>query len=160
MSKFWSGEQIPPSGPERTAWFWSGFKSTASINFLTTPVGEWDSDQHYRMPKPKRVDNRPRKTDRKNKPYRVPVYEWESETGHHWMDEAACAETNLLAFTPTGVREYKKNQAWAPFCNSCPVAKQCLQYGRESGSQGVWGGVFIDDRGDETNVDGAPLQSE
>ncbi len=150
--KFWDGDTIPPSGPERAAWFRQGFKSTASLNFLDTPVGEWDSDKHYAMPK-KQKDNRPRKTDKKKAPYRVASAEWESNTGIAWMGEAACADTGFQTFLPIDLRHYKNDQAWRPFCDSCPVAKQCLQYGRESGSQGVWGGVYIDSHMRENDIE-------
>lgn len=156
--------EMPPSGPERKAWFWSGFKSSASVSFLKTPVGAW-----FNPPTQVVTDDPPwlakRKAERAAKqagknPYRVPVYEWETTVPvSDWMDEAACGETKLESFFPSGVREYRKNQSWRPFCDSCPVAKQCLQFGRESSSIGVYGGVFLDERRDEYDVEREELQS-
>lgn len=32
---------------------------------------------------------------------------------------------------------------WEPFCGPCPVRDQCLSFGRQSGSEGVWGGKLL-----------------
>lgn len=75
-----------------------------------------------------------------------------------WMDHPykgcsprALAEEGLdpnvfFPETPEEVQEAR----WEPVCGPCPVRDQCLAYGRETPSGGVWGGVFIPMRDEAT----------
>lgn len=133
--KFWGYD--PFDGMTMREWFWSGYSKDASVQFLRQPV------RHQRA-EPKAI---------KPSKYRKDRNDWERTDTLDWQDEAACADTNLYAFTPPSQKDYTKNQAWRPFCDGCPVAKQCLQFGRESDSQGLWGGVYLDGRGGEYDVE-------
>jgi WhiB family redox-sensing transcriptional regulator len=37
-----------------------------------------------------------------------------------------------------GIRQAKQ------LCSTCPVSNKCLEYGKETGSSGVWGGITLD----------------
>lgn len=60
-----------------------------------------------------------------------------------WQDLALCAgmETNLW------FDEYEADEFVArttdEACLSCPVMKQCLEFGIDNGESGVWGGVYL-----------------
>lgn len=139
----------PFRGMSMREWFWSGYSSSASVVFLRQPVRDL-KEQEQEEPKWLRERKAKRAATRT---YRKDRNEWERSAPLAWQDEAACAGTNLYAFTPPSQKDYTKNQAWRPFCDGCPVAKQCLQFGRESDSQGLWGGVYLDGRGGEYDVE-------
>lgn len=67
--------------------------------------------------------------------------EWDSITGTAWMKNAACKSNPSAehAFIYGGAKV--RNQAIETFCGNCPVREQCLNFGMESMSEGVWGGV-------------------
>jgi|SRR5215217_251894 hypothetical protein len=60
-----------------------------------------------------------------------------------WHDVAACKGYTLNDFFD----EYEKGGATAravdELCISCPVQKECYEKGVESGSSGVWGGLYL-----------------
>lgn len=64
-----------------------------------------------------------------------------------WRDLASC---NGIDSDSTGIffEEYETDPVVARetdvFCLSCPVARQCFQYGKETKSEGVWGGVYLE----------------
>jgi len=74
-----------------------------------------------------------------------------------WWELAACHIKNKPAdpksrrllteadlevlFFPNGLGEINR-QAWKPICDNCPVRLQCGEWGKLSGSSGVWGGEF------------------
>lgn len=64
-----------------------------------------------------------------------------------WRDLASC---NGIGpdFTSIFFEDYETDQVVARetdvFCLSCPVAKQCFRYGRETKSDGVWGGAYLE----------------
>jgi len=140
MGRKLGDDAIPPSGPDRLDWFWNGWKSSASVAFLNTPVGMWDN-LPVGQSKPAAIKPGAEKND------------WVSSIDTAWRDQAACDGTDLYGFMPLSKREYVQNQSWRPFCDSCPVAKQCLQTGREPGAHGVWGGVFFDRKGKEWDIE-------
>jgi len=62
-----------------------------------------------------------------------------------WVSEALCAGSDTELFFD----KYEDDQSIAMdidrLCLSCPVAKQCFEYGVQTESYGVWGGVFLND---------------
>jgi len=68
-----------------------------------------------------------------------------------WYKDAEC----LGMDTDTFFEKYEYDAGMATaidnICLDCPVAKECFDYGAETDSWGVWGGVFL--------VDGKPDNS-
>ena len=71
-----------------------------------------------------------------------------------WQDQSACGPGDSDLFWPdieadlsdlTEV-ERRVKEATAHLCGACPVAGQCLEYGIESDSVGVFGGATTDER--------------
>jgi hypothetical protein len=62
-----------------------------------------------------------------------------------WTGEALCAGLNTELFFD----KYELDQSVAKdidrLCLSCPVMKECFDYGVQTESFGVWGGVFLND---------------
>jgi hypothetical protein len=62
-----------------------------------------------------------------------------------WGTEALCAGTD----TEDYFDKYELDQGLAKEidrrCMSCPVIKECFDYGVQTESFGVWGGVFLND---------------
>ena len=62
-----------------------------------------------------------------------------------WLSEALCAGTDTEFYFD----KYENDQAIAKDidrqCLSCPVIKECFDYGVKTESYGVWGSVFLND---------------
>ena len=62
-----------------------------------------------------------------------------------WVSEALCAGTD----TEDYFDKYELDQDLAKEidrrCMSCPVIKDCFDYGVQTESFGVWGGIFLND---------------
>jgi hypothetical protein len=62
-----------------------------------------------------------------------------------WLSEALCAGTDTELYFD----KYELDQDIARDidrrCLSCPVIKECFDYGVKTESFGVWGGVFLND---------------
>lgn len=62
-----------------------------------------------------------------------------------WATEALCAGTDTELYFD----KYETNQELAieidRLCMSCPVIKECFDYGVRTESFGVWGGIFLND---------------
>jgi hypothetical protein len=62
-----------------------------------------------------------------------------------WLSEALCAGTDTEFYFD----KYENDQSIAKEidrqCLSCPVVKECFDYGVKTESFGVWGGVFLND---------------
>ena len=62
-----------------------------------------------------------------------------------WTGEALCAGLNTELFFD----KYELDQVVAKdidrLCLSCPVMKECFDYGVQTESFGVWGGIFLND---------------
>lgn len=60
-----------------------------------------------------------------------------------WTDFALCKGFDTNDFFDN----YEESDNYArvvdEVCLSCPVMKQCLQFGTENKEQGVWGGVYL-----------------
>lgn len=71
-----------------------------------------------------------------------------------WQDQSACGPSDSDLFwpdigvEPPDLAEVEKSvkEATAHLCGECPVAGQCLEYGIESDSVGVFGGATTDER--------------
>ena len=71
-----------------------------------------------------------------------------------WQDQSACGPSDVDLFWPdTGTDsqdlkelEQSVKEATAHLCGACPVAGQCLEFGIESDSVGVFGGATTDER--------------
>ncbi len=59
-----------------------------------------------------------------------------------WRTQSACKDDDGFVFFPDTAKEIRE-AAWRPLCDSCPVRLECADFGRESGSEGVWGGEYI-----------------
>lgn len=103
-------------------WFWSGLQE-AQVAYLRQPA---------------RVD----------KVEQEPVaYDgWESAQRRKWEQDAACVTADPEIFFNSGNQPkaaYLRGDAkWRQYCPQCPVQDTCLAVGRESGSVGIWGGVY------------------
>jgi hypothetical protein len=62
-----------------------------------------------------------------------------------WNDLAACKNWATETFFDDYENDIVTATAVDAMCLSCPVAAQCLEYGRETKSWGVWGGVYLTD---------------
>ena len=62
-----------------------------------------------------------------------------------WVNEALCAGTDTELYFD----KYELDQTLAKQidrqCMSCPVIKECFDYGVQTESSGVWGSVFLND---------------
>jgi hypothetical protein len=67
-----------------------------------------------------------------------------------WRAEAACSSTlnpEQFDYIQLGESERDRLQRLAVakdrYCDRCPVAERCLQYGQSNGFDGLWGGVAL-----------------
>jgi hypothetical protein len=103
-------------------WFWNGLEETQAV-YLRQPA---------------RVD----------KVEQEPVaYDgWESGQRRKWEQDAACAGNDPEIFFNSGSQPkaayLREDAKWRQYCPQCPVMDTCLAVGRESGSVGIWGGVY------------------
>lgn len=62
-----------------------------------------------------------------------------------WVSEALCAGTDTELYFD----QYELDESIAKdidrLCLSCPVVKECFDYGIQTESYGVWGGIFLND---------------
>lgn len=58
-----------------------------------------------------------------------------------WMDRSGCLKADPETFFPL-TNEAKLQQPWLSYCNLCPVAALCGDYGTRHQFVGVWGGVY------------------
>jgi hypothetical protein len=67
-----------------------------------------------------------------------------------WMDEGKCftehADPKLFILD----QGYTAQEARERYCGRCPVRPDCLEYGKRTGSVGVWGGEVLAWGGRET----------
>lgn len=61
-----------------------------------------------------------------------------------WQMRKACTPEQADLFFPEGIREIKQ-RAWASICDGCPVRRECLEFGDERRSTGVFGGVYLEE---------------
>lgn len=103
-------------------WFWNGLEESQVVY----------------LRKPARVD----------KVEQEPVaYDgWESGQRRKWEQDAACAGNDPEIFFNSGNQPkaayLREDAKWRQYCPQCPVKDTCLAVGRESGSVGIWGGVY------------------
>jgi WhiB family transcriptional regulator, redox-sensing transcriptional regulator len=57
-----------------------------------------------------------------------------------WQKKGNCRDAPTYLFFP-GRRDRVLLDAAKAICADCPVKRQCLQYGLDTGSAGVWGGL-------------------
>lgn len=83
-----------------------------------------------------------------NRPYPLPRFPYRHVENLDWMEDARCVGMDPELFfpkKPPGDNRYREPAAAAIIrkaCDHCPVAEQCLQYGKDTGAtRGVWGGV-------------------
>jgi len=65
-----------------------------------------------------------------------------------WTEKAACAgigEREQALFFPLHADD-ADSRLWAGYCDFCPVLQECLEFGRQTGSVGVWGGEDLTPR--------------
>jgi transcription factor WhiB/helix-turn-helix protein len=69
--------------------------------------------------------------------------EWGRSKGLDWMDQAACKANPSAEYAFIYGSSRERKQAIQTFCHeACPVREECLTFGVESMSEGVWGGVY------------------
>ncbi len=66
-----------------------------------------------------------------------------SKIDRSWSERAdlPCKSADPELFFPDDQQAVQEAR-WAPFCAACPVIHQCAEFGRQTGSVGVWGGVL------------------
>lgn len=66
------------------------------------------------------------------------------EDDFHWEDLANCKDEDTALF----FEDYEQDQVYSfqvdDMCLTCPVVKQCLAFGVETKSYGVFGGVYLE----------------
>ena len=62
-----------------------------------------------------------------------------------WASEALCAGTDTELYFDKYESDHKVAKEIDRLCLSCPVIKECFDYGIKTESFGVWGGVFLSD---------------
>ena len=62
-----------------------------------------------------------------------------------WVSEALCAGTDTELYFDKYESEQSVAKEIDRLCLSCPVVKECFDYGVKTESYGVWGGVFLND---------------
>jgi len=68
--------------------------------------------------------------------------DWGTTLSRDWYDKAACRENAEAEYAFFYAPAKYRNQAIKTFCHeACPVKAECGQFGEESMSEGVWGGV-------------------
>lgn len=103
-------------------WFWNGLQE-AQVAYLRQPA---------------RVD----------KVEQEPVaYDgWETAQPRRWEQEADCAGADPEIFFNSGNQPkaayLRRDAKWREYCPQCPVQNECLATARDSGSVGIWGGVY------------------
>lgn len=95
---------------------------------------------------------------RTNRPYQLQRYPIPfTHIFDGWMDKAKCRNTPDNFFPNLSTRSLRNNntngtEEWyqekviplqIKYCNKCPVAQQCLEYGLDTGSEGIWGGQLL-----------------
>jgi hypothetical protein len=79
-----------------------------------------------------------------------PAYAPDLGRGDDWRDNAACLDTDPTLFDPIddeskGLRgRLRIARAKTVFCDSCPVAADCLADGIEKKTWGLRGGVYLE----------------
>lgn len=117
-----SYDEAPLEAGHYREWFWNGLEE-AQVVYLRLPA---------------RVD----------KVQQEPVaYDgWESGQPRRWQQDADCVGADPEIFFNDGnqpKRAYlRKDAEWRQYCPQCPVRETCLEAARESGSVGIWGGVY------------------
>lgn len=64
-------------------------------------------------------------------------------TDARWQDLALCPHFPPSIFFEEYESDARTARLTDEICLSCPVRKECLQYGMETGAWGVWGGAFL-----------------
>jgi hypothetical protein len=62
-----------------------------------------------------------------------------------WLSEALCAGTDTELYFDKYELDQDVARQIDRQCLSCPVIKECFDYGVKTESFGVWGGVFLND---------------
>lgn len=103
-------------------WFWSGLQE-AQVAYLHQPA---------------RVD--------KVEQEAVAYDGWETAQPRRWEQDADCAGADPEIFFYSGNQPkaayLREDAKWREYCPQCPVRDACLATARESGSVGIWGGVY------------------
>ena len=66
-----------------------------------------------------------------------------------WQSRARChGYTDIFPFDYSNIGNVTKglDAIWMvreTFCNVCPVARECYEFGKQTGSQGMWGGAYM-----------------
>ena len=65
-----------------------------------------------------------------------------------WQQDAACHDLPLDLFFPSsGIESLRNINVIKPFCESCPVQKDCLEYAlSHPDEKGIWAGTTENDR--------------
>lgn len=62
-----------------------------------------------------------------------------------WVTDALCAGTDTELYFDKYELDQDSAKNTDRLCISCPVIKECFDYGVKTESFGVWGGVFLND---------------
>jgi hypothetical protein len=60
-----------------------------------------------------------------------------------WTEKASCKDLDTSMFFELYEKDADMAKTIDNICLSCPVAKECFEYGCSSNSWGLWGGVFL-----------------
>lgn len=60
-----------------------------------------------------------------------------------WTSEALCAGTDTELYFDKYEVDQESAKEIDRMCISCPVVKECFDYGVKTESYGVWGGVYL-----------------
>lgn len=60
-----------------------------------------------------------------------------------WYTQAACREFDVSLFFESYEQDADMARTMDALCLSCPVIKDCFEYGCETNSWGLWGAVFL-----------------
>lgn len=76
----------------------------------------------------------------------VPYDGWQAQQPRMWQHQAACQDVDPVVFFNEGSKPkdayLKPDAEWREHCPQCPVREFCIAAARESGSVGIWGGVY------------------
>lgn len=76
----------------------------------------------------------------------VPYDGWQAQQPRMWQHQAACQDVDPVVFFNEGSKPkdayLKPDAEWREHCPQCPVRESCIAAARDSGSVGVWGGVY------------------
>lgn len=75
----------------------------------------------------------------------------ETGLGNEWKIQAKCRDLDPFTidtmFFPSGTKNDPLKEKRERMCSSCPVQRQCEEYGNASrDTYGAWGGYFAGDR--------------